>query len=480
MTGGVVGKGGRGIQYDFRLNGVRYRPTLRAIPTEANLRRAREHLVAIKERIRLGTFSFIEEFTDFRDLHEVFHHSPYRTCNQVFDEYLSYCESRLNKHDLFFATVTGYRKALNAIWRPKLGALPFLQVRYSTLLKIALQYKTWSKKTYNNKISVLRRAFEFGYRDHPEHPNPAWGLKGARMRRRDLPRIDPFRIQDAEALIAAIHRDWGEPQGNFHEFRFFTGLRPSEEIALNVQDFDAAQGILSVTKARVYGVDKNTTKTREDRVVQLCPRAIAVLKRQIVMYRQLKAHGRIDHDQPFFNDNGAPIRSLGHFAKCWRKSSERLGLRFRRPYCARHTSVSWNLMIGKNPLFVSRQHGHSVTTMWRTYAAWMDGAQESDIALIQTAMNRVDLAIERVSNTQIDTLNSAAAARLGTRLATSRGGPEAQVPEKKGLKEVAERVKPTGTVKPLNYKGSLYRPSRDTPKCTPLEKYFWASIGRTK
>jgi hypothetical protein len=54
----------------------------------------------------------------------------------------------------------------------------------------------------------------------------------------------------------------------------------------------------------------------------------------------------------------------------------------------RDTSVSWNLMIGKNPLFVSRQHGLSVTTMWRTYAAWMQGALESDIALIQTAMNR--------------------------------------------------------------------------------------------
>ena len=32
--------------------------------------------------------------------------------------------------------------------------------------------------------------------------------------------------------LAAIHRDWGEAQGNYDEFRFFTGLRPSEEIAL--------------------------------------------------------------------------------------------------------------------------------------------------------------------------------------------------------------------------------------------------------
>jgi hypothetical protein len=70
----------------------------------------------------------------------------------------------------------------------------------------------------------------------------------------------------------------------------------------------------------------------------------------------------------------------------------------------------------------------------------MDGALEADVALIQTAMNRVDPTIERVSNTQMDTGNAAAVARFGTRLATRRGGPEAQVPEKTGLKKVAERV----------------------------------------
>jgi hypothetical protein len=93
-------------------------------------------------------------------------------------------------------------------------------------------------------------------------------------------------------------------------------------------------------------------------------------------------------------------------------------------------------MIDKNPLFVSRQHGHSVTTMWRTYAAWMEGALESDIALIQAAMSRDGRAIERVPNTQIElTLNAPAVAGFGTRLATRRETPEAQVPDKKGQKK---------------------------------------------
>src|SRR5581483_48303 len=70
----------------------------------------------------------------------------------------------------------------------------------------------------------------------------------------------------------------------------------------------------------------------------------------------------------------------------WRLSLKRTGIRRRRPYCARHSSVSWNLMIGKNPLWVAKQHGHSVQTMLETYAAWTEGAQESDIEAIRRAM----------------------------------------------------------------------------------------------
>ncbi len=108
-----------------------------------------------------------------------------------------------------------------------------------------------------------------------------------------------------------------------------------------------------MTKARVLGIDKDTTKTREDRIIQFSPRALAVLKRQLALYRDLKARRLIDHNQLFFKDDGTSIRNLSYPAKRWRLSLERLGQRYRRPYCARHSCVSWNLMIGKNP-FVRR------------------------------------------------------------------------------------------------------------------------------
>ena len=45
-----------------------------------------------------------------------------------------------------------------------------------------------------------------------------------------------------------MRTDWGEAIGNYGEFRFFTGLRPSEQITLLVTDYDARRGVLSVTK----------------------------------------------------------------------------------------------------------------------------------------------------------------------------------------------------------------------------------------
>jgi integrase len=386
FTGGVsVAPRGR-IMFDFTIDGVRYRPTIRRPCSEANLRRARERLESIRQQIALGTFSFAEEFPDYRYIGRVVGSARVRSCDQVFNEFLTHCESRLSRNDLATATLNSYRRVLDSVWRPALGELLFHKIRYSHLAKIS-DRRDWSKKTYNNAVSIVRRAFEFGYRDLPEQHNPALSLRTVRLKKKDRPKIDPFNIQDAETLIAAIHRDWGEAQGNYDEFRFFTGMRPSEQIALVLSDTHIEDGAVSVNKACVAGVDRDCTKTGEDRRMFLCPRALEVLRSQLQLRARLEGAGQIDHDYVFFHPSGEPIRLLNGPYERWRHTLRTsIKLRYRKPYCARHSSVSWNLMIGKNPLWVSKQHGHSVTTMLRVYTAWADGASEADIKAIKRAM----------------------------------------------------------------------------------------------
>ena len=92
LSSGVRAIGHRRIQCDFKFEGVRYRPTLLRVPSESNLRHARGQLRAIKMRIGEGTFSFIEEFPDFRDIQRVPIVIGSPSCARLFDEFLAHCE----------------------------------------------------------------------------------------------------------------------------------------------------------------------------------------------------------------------------------------------------------------------------------------------------------------------------------------------------------------------------------------------------
>ena len=115
IRGGARPKGASRIQLDFNYAGMRYRPTIAAVPTEANLQRARAKLRRIKVRIAAGTFSFNEEFPAYRYKHRLARSFSRQTCNDVFDAYLTHCEARLAKLDLAFATVASYRRVLDSI-----------------------------------------------------------------------------------------------------------------------------------------------------------------------------------------------------------------------------------------------------------------------------------------------------------------------------------------------------------------------------
>ena len=109
-----------------------------------------------------------------------------------------------------------------------------------------------------------------------------------------------------------------------------------------------------------------------------------MLGRQLALRARLQHEGRIHYEQLFFKDNGEPIRNLLYPYVRWRQTLQRLRMiRYRKPYCARHSSVSWSLMTGKSPLWVAKQHGHTTTTMLKAYAAWTEGATPSDIQAYQ-------------------------------------------------------------------------------------------------
>jgi hypothetical protein len=112
-----------------------------------------------------------------------------------------------------------------------------------------------------------------------------------------------------------------------------------------------------------------------------------VLRRHLRLRESLEAAGEIDHEHVFFAETGESFKSLHNPQRRWRQTLQSLKVRYRRPYTARQTSVSWNLMAGKNPLRVAKQHGHSIATMLRAYTAWAEGTAEVDVEAIKRSMN---------------------------------------------------------------------------------------------
>jgi hypothetical protein len=81
--------------------------------------------------------------------------------------------------------------------------------------------------------------------------------------------------------------------------------------------------------------------------------------------------------------------------------------------------VTWQLILGKNLLWVAKQHGHSGEVTLRMYASWLAGATESDLHAIKQAIEKRPAArvVVRDSRTAISKADGPAnhVARIATR-----------------------------------------------------------------
>lgn len=132
-------------------------------------------------------------------------------------------------------------------------------------------------KTVNNYVTVLRRAMDMAVADHALEDNL---VRHVRYQRQQTPFPDPFTRDEVEAIIEHMTERYPDGVANYVEFKFFSGLRPSETTALRWADVDLERDRIHVHRAIVRGLEKNTTKTSTARHVLLNSRARTALLRQ--------------------------------------------------------------------------------------------------------------------------------------------------------------------------------------------------------
>lgn len=355
----------RSIRLAFMHEGQLRRETIRTegkpiAPTPANVKYAHRLAVEIRDKLRHGTFVYADYFPA----------SPFATTGRgptVADQLDTWLGLQVKEP----STMRGYRSAAGW-WKSRLGAVPLKALKHSQILTALASEPTWSGKTRNNKVSVLRQALQIAIRDGTLAANPVDGIEAAPHQRQQP---DPFSIEEAEAILADLRAHYDPQVVNYFAVKFFTGLRTSESLALRWDSIDWRRGHMVVSEAIVLGEHKDHTKTNSVRTVQLNSRALAALKAQ-------KAHTFMDRTKGgwvFLNPatgerwaHDEPPREM-----YWRPALKRLGMRYRSPYQTRHSYATIMLMSGVAPAYAARQLGHSVEQFLRTYSKWIDGGQNA-------------------------------------------------------------------------------------------------------
>lgn len=363
-TGGGVEARDNSIRIHFTWSGQARKETLRTngdpmAPTPANIKYAHRLAQEIRDKIKFGTFNYAEYFPASATATT----GQGVTLSQRLDLWLGV------QTDKASATLKGYRVAVE-FWKSTIGSKPVRAVVHSDILTALSTKPKWSGKTRNNKTSVLRMALQLAMRDGALLTNPIDGLESAEHQQ---PEPDPFSVEEAEAIIAALAARGDHEVSRYFGFKFYTGLRTSESLGLQWSSIDWRKGTLAVSDAVVLGEYKDRTKTNQVRHVQLNSRALQFLKEQKPS-TFLHPAGWIFPDprtgERWTDDE--PPREL-----YWRPCLKRIGMRYRSPYETRHTYATMMLMAGVAPAFAARQMGHSVETFLRKYARWIDGGQNA-------------------------------------------------------------------------------------------------------
>jgi len=228
-TSGVIVRDAH-LQIDLRAAGYG-RERLELQPTPANIAYAARMRQEILGKIERGTFSLADYFPDSPRVKK---DSASLTWQQLGVEWLS-----VRTKDLEHSTVHHYSQTLNSKhftdWNPLF--LPALDYR-KLMAKLAALPE--HPKTFNNIASVMQMVLAYGHKAklirEPLHEH---------IELRTVPKAkpDPFSLAEIEVVLGKMRHELGR---NFYEFAFFSGLRPSEQIALRWAHVDLRAGTVLV------------------------------------------------------------------------------------------------------------------------------------------------------------------------------------------------------------------------------------------
>ena len=352
------------IRIKFMYRGMECRETLKLAHTKANIKFAERLRGEILNAIQLKTFDYAKYFPDSRQLQK-FGQQPGRHKMTVGD--MLELQLALYERTLAPSTFKNYQRYTKSFLMTKWGTTLLSELKPAALRSwiATLELKA---RSLRQMLIPLRGAIELALNDELIDDNPLDRVKLKKILSQEAYDVeaepDPF---SASEILTLLETYPGQVR-NVFQFAFYSGMRPSEIIALRWESVDWLAMLIKVERSRTAGVSREKLKTKSSRrTVDLRQGAYEALLDQR-QYSEL-AGGLVFLDPA----TGKGWDTTSRLSICWATMIRRSKMRYRKPYQTRHTFASTLLSAGENPLYVAKQMGHKDTTMLtRHYSKWIE------------------------------------------------------------------------------------------------------------
>ena len=241
-----------------------------------------------------------------------------------------------------------------------------------------------SNRRANIILDVLRQVLDRAVLRGWLARNPARAV--SKLREDRVP-IDPFSFEEVKTLLEKGFRTPEEQR--YFTVAFFTGLRPSEQIAAEWEavDWVSRPPLIGVLAAVSPRGGRGRTKTEASkRYVEMLPMVQHALREQ-------RAASQLRSSYIFPSRAGGPLNITNVRERVWKPALRRAGLRYRTMYQTRHTFATLALQSSEQIGWVSKQLGHTNDEMViRHYAKFIPNLARQDGSALAKIMQEQGLA----------------------------------------------------------------------------------------
>ena len=340
----------------------------------------------MSEEMERGTFDYFRWFPEGNRANE-FRPKPERageneplTVRKFFEQWI------LRKKPPFVrrSLERDYRQAFKKNILPFMGDLDLNSVTVDTLETFRLHLVEERKLTVKTTRNVIDGSLRAMFRDAGRRVerNPFNDLPASWWPRLPQREPDPYTEEERDRILKYYRKQRPHWAYAFVCFRFYTGTRPSEAVAIKWGSVDLMNGKATFAISRHLG-EENAPKTRASRrTLTLLPNVIDVLKTLLPLH--LSPEGYV-----FTGADGKPI-DQSEFARGFQGVLRVLKIRPRPFYNTRHTFISLALTLGCNPKWIAEQTGTSLIMIQQNYGKYIrDDGDALLRAYVQTAKTDV-------------------------------------------------------------------------------------------